>query len=140
MKKIKIFSLFLFLTVCFSCEENGLIADCSNCTVEEPEMATLIVKLKDIGIPVRVNIYEGELEDSILYDFTDSNVSEYNPAVKLNKRYSLTATYYIDGNTYVAIDAVTPKVKYTKDQCDEPCYYVYDRVADLRLKYTANGD
>ena len=140
MKKIKIFSLFLALAIFFSCEENGWIADCSNCTAEEPEMTTLVVKLKDIGIPVHVNIYEGELEDSVLYDFTDSNVSEYNPAVKLNKRYSLTATYYIEGNTYVAIDAVTPKIKYTKDQCDEPCYYVYDRVADLRLKYTAKDD
>lgn len=140
MKKIKILSLFLVLTVCFSCEENGWIADCSHCTPEEPDMTTLVVKLKDIGIPVRVNIYEGEVEDSVLYDFADSNLSEYNPAVKLNKRYSLTATYYIEGHTYVAIDAVTPKVKYTKDQCDEPCYYVYDRVADLRLKYTAKGD
>jgi len=140
MNRIIIITIFLVLTISFSCEENGWIADCSQCTAEEPDMATLVVKLKDIGIPVRVNIFEGELEDSVLYDFEDCNVSEYNPAVKLNKRYSLTATYYIDGNTYVAIDEVTPKVKYTKDQCDEACYFVYDREADLRLKYTARGE
>jgi hypothetical protein len=136
---IRIFFLAV-MTVCFSCEDKGWFADCSDCTSSEPRMTTLVVKLKDIDAPVYVNIYEGELEDSVLYDFTEFFGTEYTPMVNLNKRYTITATYHIDGNIYTAIDSATPKVKFTEDQCEEACYYVYDKVVDLRLKYTAKGN
>lgn len=136
---IRIFFLAV-MTVCFSCEDKGWFADCSDCTSSEPRMTTLVVKLKDIDSPVYVNIYEGELGDSILYDFAVIQGKEYNPAVSVNKRYTATATYNIDGYTYIAVDSATPKVRYTEEQCDEACYYVYDKVIDLRLKYTAKGD
>ena len=59
--------------------------------------------------------------------------------VTLNKKYTLTATYYQPDNYYVAIDAATPRVKFEKNQCDDPCYFVYDKEIDLRLKYTMNN-
>jgi len=60
--------------------------------------------------------------------------------VSLNKKYTVTATYQIDGDTYIAVDSAFPRVKYTKEQCEDPCYFVYDRIVDLRIKYLAGGE
>jgi hypothetical protein len=55
--------------------------------------------------------------------------------VTLNKKYTATAMYYYADNNYVVVDSAFPKVKYEKDQCNDPCYFVYDRVVNLRLHY-----
>ena len=89
-------------------------------------------------MPVKVRVYQGEIEDSVLYAYTEISGEKYTPGVTLNKKYTVTATYYTGGKTYIAIDSAVPKVKYIEDQCEEPCYFVYDRVIDLRLKYTAD--
>jgi len=128
---------FLILAVCFSCEEKGWFADCSECTTYEPETADLIIKTSEAETNAIIKIYEGGIEDSILYASFISWGSVTNYQIVLNKKYSVTATYSIDGNTYLAIDSATPRVRYTDDQCDEPCYFIYDHVVDLRLKYTA---
>ncbi len=88
---------------------------------------------------VKLNIYEGELEDSVLYRSVFPTGSVYNISVVLNKKYTVTATYFIDGNTYTAVDSATPRVRFTETQCEEACYFVYDRELDLRLKYTAGA-
>ncbi|HOW08761.1 MAG TPA: hypothetical protein PLX08_03060 [Bacteroidales bacterium] len=130
---------FTVIAVMFSCEDSGLITNCSDCTIDEPEEANLIIKLTSTELPVTVRIFEGELDDSILYDIvSDFRGSEYRRNVILNKKYTVTAEYVINRNNYYAIDACIPRVKYTKDQCDDPCYFLYDRVLDLRLKYTAD--
>lgn len=143
LRVMKSFFRILFLVViviCFSCEDKGWFTDCSDCTSNEPEKAILLIKLKKTESQVIVNVYEGELEDSVLYGSAIPWGSEYNFTVGLNKKYTVTATYNIEGNTYTAVDSATPKVKYTETQCEEACYYVYDRVVDLRLKYTAKGE
>jgi hypothetical protein len=140
MKRIlKIFFTAL-LAVFFSCEENGWFADCNDCTVEIPRTTFLFIKVTDTEMPVTINIYEGELEDSVLFDSGTvyNNVDEYSSNVPVNKSYSITATYKIDDDTYIAVDSAYPKVRFTEDQCEEACYYVYDREVDVRLKYTAN--
>jgi len=108
--------------------------------VEIPRTTELLIKVTDIEMPVLISIYEGELEDSVLYDsvIVYNNVNEYTSQVPVNKIYTITARYEIDDDTYTAVDSATPKVRYTEDQCEEACYYVYDREVDLRLKYTAN--
>ena len=140
MKRILKILFIIGLAVCFSCEEKGWFADCNDCTVEIPRTTDLLIKVTDIEMPVLISIYEGELEDSVLYDsaFVYHNVNEYTSQVPVNKIYAITARYEIDDDTYTAVDSATPKVRYTEDQCEEACYYVYDREADLRLKYTAN--
>ncbi len=125
------------IAVCFSCEDKGWFTDCSGCTSFEPEEAVLLIKLKDIESQVIINVYEGEIEDSVIYGSAIFSGQEYNFKVGLNKKYTLTATYFIGGKTYTAIDSATPKVRYTETQCEDACYFVYDRVVDLRLKYTA---
>jgi hypothetical protein len=130
--------LYLILVFCFSCEEQGLIVNCKDCTEEEPEKTFLEVKKdKDYsGNLILINVYEGNLEDSILYTSQISTFINSSISVTINKKYTVTGTYLINGNNYIVVDSATPRVKYNKDECDEPCYYVYDKVIDLRLKYT----
>jgi len=135
-KSIKII-LLLLIVVLFSCEEQGIFVKCPDCTKEEPVNILFDVKLDaNYGSTTIVNVYEGNLEDSILYKTYTSTGTSISIPVTINKKYTLTATYYIPINYYVVVDSATPRVRYEKNQCDNPCYFVYDKVVDLRLKYT----
>ena len=139
MKKLVIILLYILMIVFFSCEEQGWFADCSRCTTYEPETANLIIWTSESVNDVLINIYEGEIEDSIVYAsyIILGYINDNSYQVTLNKKYCITATYSIEGNTYTAFDSATPSVRFTNDQCGEPCYFVYDREVNLRLKYTA---
>ena len=138
MKKILKFIFLLILAVSFSCEEQGLIINCPDCTSEEPLKTNLEIMLRISidGSTTLINVYEGNLEDSVLYrSFTSSTALTMIP-VTINKKYTITATYFIPDDYYIAVDSATPRVKFDKKRCENPCYFVYDRVIDLRLKYT----
>jgi hypothetical protein len=123
---------------CFSCEDHGLFVKCHDCTEDEPLDTNLEVKL-DNSNPDRetlINVYQGNVEDSVLYDSFKTFSSSSSISVSVNKKYTVTATYSIGDIYYVAIDAATPRVRYDKTLCDNPCYFVYDTNIDLRLKYT----
>jgi hypothetical protein len=136
--KVKIF-LTIALLASFSCEDQGLIVKCPDCVAEEPKDTYLDVKLSydnNLRNKIHVNVYEGNIEDSVLYKTYDISGGQTTILVTLNKKYTVTASYYLPDNYYTAVDSATPRVKYEKTQCDEPCYYVYDTSIDLRLKYT----
>jgi hypothetical protein len=132
--------LFILLTIvlCFSCEEQGWIVRCPDCTANEPDQASLEIKFDDpqFGNTVMINIYEGDLEDSVLYKTYYVSGTKTTVPVTLNKRYTVTATYYIPDNYYIAVDSAYPRVRYDKNTCDDPCYFVYDKIVDVRLRYT----
>jgi hypothetical protein len=130
--------LFLILVICFSCEEQGLFVKCPDCTAEEPIETNLEIKidLNFYGNITLIKVYEGNLEDSVLYSSYQSPGKVTTIPVTINKKYTVTATYYIQGDYFIAVDSATPRVKYDKEQCDNPCYFVYDRICNLRLKYT----
>ncbi len=127
----------------FSCDKQILFIDdnqiftinCTECTSEEPVFANLEINLErayEGGI--LINVYEGNLEDSVLYiKFTGTGAS-VTPRVILNKQYTVTATYIISGKKYIVVDSAMPRVKYDKKHCNDPCYFVYDNILDLRLK------
>lgn len=129
--------VFLLLTFCFSCENQGLIVDCSSCVSQEPTTANLEIRTREIGQPVIVNVYRGELEDSVLVATLNASFGQTNMTADLNELITLTATYVVDGIKYIVVNSITPGLKYVKDQCDEPCYFVYNDKVDLRLKYLA---
>lgn len=132
----KIF-LFVALIFCFSCEDQGLIVRCPDCVADEPKNTDLDIKLDSSpGYITIVNVYEGNIEDSVIYSSVRTTSSSARINVTLNKKYSVTASYYENGNYYVAVDSATPRVRFEKSQCDNPCYFVYDRTLNLRLKYT----
>lgn len=129
--------LFVALIFCFSCEDQGLIVRCPDCVADEPVTTDLDIKLgSSPGYITTVNVYEGNIEDSVIYSSVKTTSSSASIKVTLNKKYSVTASYYENGNYYVAVDSATPRVRFEKSQCDNPCYFVYDRILNLRLKYT----
>lgn len=141
INKMKIISkivIFVSIVFFFSCEEQGLIINCSDCYADEPETAELEINLDQdyYGSQTVINIYEGNLEDSILYKTL--YVSDYQTTVPvtINKKYTVTAEYHRSDNYYITVDSATPRVKFEKSQCDEACYFVYDKICNLRLKYT----
>lgn len=135
VKSFKIL-IFLFSVLLFSCEEQGLIIKCPDCVKEEPLKYTLDIKLdmNNFGAPTEISIYEGNLEDSILFGTYNASGTHITILVPLNKKYTLTASYYVPDYYYTVVDSATPRVRYSKDQCDEPCYFVYDRFVNLKLK------
>ncbi len=137
---VKSFAL-LILVILFSCEEQPIITNCEDCYPEEPVETNIVIKIDpNFGnsLPgiVTVKVYEGNLEDNILRKEYITNSDKYEIMVDLNKKYTFTATYTDgNGNTYVAVDSATPRVRFEKNICDEPCYWVYDKVVNLRIKY-----
>jgi hypothetical protein len=134
-KAVKIF-LLLILTVLFSCEEQGLIVSCPDCTKDEPLKTKLDIKLKASiwGRSTLIVVYEGNLEDKVIYSTYSTTSSSTSISVTINKKYTVTATYYLPDGYYVVVDSATPRVKYDKELCNDPCYFVYDKVLDLRYK------
>ena len=139
---------FLIIVFCFSCEDEEQILscisiiNCSECTTDEPLTANLKIKLERLSkyrvsdFNIYITIYEGNLEEDIVFKAFKTSYTETSASVPLNKKYTLTARYNFDGNSYIAVNSVTPHVKYNKYTCDEPCYYVVDKSVNLRLKYT----
>lgn len=127
----------LLIAILFSCEEQGFLVNCKDCTVEEPTTATIEADL-DVSDSwndgTLVKIYEGNIEDSVILGIFRERTNKFNFEVPLNKTYTLTATYHF-GAEYTAVNCVFPRVRYNKEQCDDPCYFVYDRKINLKLKY-----
>jgi hypothetical protein len=135
-KILRIISLCI-LAIFFSCEDQSFIVQCSDCTIDEPVTAELYADLDpDHFYGSLVQIWEGNLEDSILVSSYTAYQKVFTQEVVLNKKYTVTATYYISGDRYVAVDSATPRVKYEKAQCDDPCFFLYDKKLELRFKYT----
>jgi hypothetical protein len=135
LSKIILITIILF---CFSCEDQGLIVKCADCLNDEPGDAVLDIKLdsNNSSFETIVNVYEGNVEDSVLYATLKTHISSASVKVTLNKKYTVTATYKEQNDFYIAIDSATPRVRFEKSQCDSPCYFVYDTVLNLRIKYT----
>lgn len=132
-----IIAFMLLLTL--SCEE-GYITDCSACYTSNNYEVILWIKyqtLEDItGLPV-VTLYEGNVNDSLILDrfyVTDSYSAIRYHAI-LYKDYSATLEFTIDDHRYKTTAAACPKVRYDETTCDEPCWYIYDNVIDLRIRY-----
>jgi hypothetical protein len=137
MKKALRVILFFILCVALSCEDKGLIVQCSDCVPDEPVSVELNAELDpDHFYGALIEIWEGNIEDSIRYGSYTSLNRTFTQSVTINKKYTITATYYISDDIFIAVDSATPRVKYDKTSCDDPCYYIYDTKLNLKLKYT----
>ncbi|MBK7713467.1 MAG: hypothetical protein IPJ37_22990 [Bacteroidales bacterium] len=134
-KFIRILTL-LILVFSFSCEDQTFIIECSDCKPDEPVDAELFADLDpDYFYESLVQIWEGNLEDSILVGSYPAYSRTFTQSVILNKKYTISATYITSKGTFIAVDSATPRVKYEKAQCEEECFYVYDTKCNLKLKY-----
>ena len=138
MKILIRLSIFILLILSFSCEKSfPFLVVCEDCITDEPTRAELQIKLTgQIYDLINISIYEGTLDDNILYGNINPGTDITYFSVPVNKRFTLTATYRHNGKTYTAVDSVLPRVKYDRNSCDDPCYFVYDNVVNLMLKYT----
>lgn len=136
MKGLFILGIFILL----SCDKEGWFINCQECIREEPTDATLLINFdpyRGMITTPQVEIFEGCLEDSIsIATFSQwSGTSTY--LVKINKKYTVTVTFIDEkGIKYIAVDSATPRYLYIPDKCNEPCYYVYDKTVNLKIKYT----
>jgi hypothetical protein len=142
MRIVTKYIIFLSLLIIFSCEKRGLIVNCKDCFSKEPAKATIEVKLDPYhpGIDsyaALIKVYEGNLEDSLVIGSYSIADSEWEFEVDINKKYTFTATYATSKATYIVVDETYPKVRYENEQCTDPCYFVYDKKVNLKLKYSA---
>jgi hypothetical protein len=132
--------LFPILVLLLSCDKVGLFISCDDCTADEPVKVNLDVAFDQYKAtmlnPPEINVYEGNIEDSILLGNYTPKSSPTEITVGINKKYTLTATYNYYDHTIIAFDSATPGVKYESDKCDDPCYYVYDNKVNLKIKYS----
>jgi hypothetical protein len=138
MKIVLRLTMFIILASVFSCEKDFL-TKCPDCTSDEPETVDLIIYVDNPVSSVSnltINIYEGNLEDNILiksYSMQNREVTYFE--AQINKKYTVTANYTYGNRTYIAVDSAIPRIRYEPDECDNPCYYIYNKNLDLRLKY-----
>ena len=136
---IKIYLLTAILLLLLSCDGKFVIVNCDDCTTDEPKTINLALSFEpETGNAVQVDVYKGVIEDNILLDsFTTTSIS-YTYNVDINVRYTFTAKYEnisFSGKTIVVVATVYPRVRYEKSQCENNCYYVYDKKVNLRVKY-----
>ena len=139
MLTFKKYLLIFTLLILFSCDKSIFSINCSDCTVDEPKIALIAISLNG-NTPDQtqtiIRVYSGNLEDSVLLTTFSGASSDQTYSVSLNKKYTFTATYRINGSSYTTVDAIFPRTKYEKSVCKDPCYYVYDKKVNLKLKYT----
>jgi len=133
-----VYFISLFFLLFFSCED-GFVTDCRECY--EEGIGDVQLELILGGSPVyepfykTVTIFEGAIEDSLILNRFGTELAYMTIDAMLYKNYTVTLKFSISGKEYIAVDAVCPKVRYDESSCDQPCYYIYDNVADLRLRY-----
>ncbi len=127
-----------FILLLFSCEE-GFITDCNECYTDNPNVFLKIRFRNPESVPVNptITLYEGNVNDSLIlekYYISDPySYIDYNAI--LYKDYSATLEFTYNNKKYVITAAACPKMKYDETTCEEPCYFLYDNVLDLRLRY-----
>lgn len=137
MINYKIYIFFLIIVLIFSCEDSKYNTNCDDCLSEEPEQTTITTEMDDSGnYGTLIMLYEGRIEDNVVLDSIRLYYTRYEKRVSLNRMYTITATYNINNKLYTVVNSTTPRVNYTETMCEEPCYFVYDRMMDLKLKYT----
>jgi hypothetical protein len=141
MKSALKYIFILSIIFLFSCDKSTLFLPCSGCTATEPTEAVLEIKVqgpngKDDVYGTIIRIYDGNLEDDVLLTSFESTGLNLTYTAKISKKYTFTATYFINGSSYTTVDSVEPVTIYEKDKCTDPCYFVLDKAVDLRLKYT----
>jgi hypothetical protein len=127
----------IIISALFSCENPFIYNKCPDCYNTEPITAEITAKLSPAslqGMPTKINVYDGLLEDGVLIGTYESFSTEWRCVVKVNKRYTVTATYYYYGTNYVCIDDARPGVRYQKLLCEQPCFQIVENNLDLRIK------
>ncbi len=137
---IYILLIFQLLIISVGCERDvpsKLVAiDCNDCDPVRPEEGKLIVTLtiNDENPFIPLIIYKGNIEDNNIEYIDTSYSADYWVRVPVNNYYSISAEYKSGDKTIFAVDGDDFKIKYSKSDCDYPCYYYYGGYYDLQLR------
>lgn len=138
MKTVSRILIFIIGTVLFSCEKPLWILRCHDCVEKEPSTVTIVVRLNPSSLTnhsTEIKVYSGHTEGDILLGEYTTFAEKWYHTVPLNKKYTISASYYNSGRYYTATGSVLPGVRYEENLCDAPCYITYDYKLDLRIKY-----
>jgi len=139
MKSAIRLTVICILVILFSCQKSDMSESrCADCFTAEPTTAEIKVSLSPFAYSnykTTISIYEGYLQDSILFQRFETTSSTWFHTLTINKTYTFVARYYKDGTYYEAINSVTPTVKVEKFWCVSKCYRVIGDHCDLRIKY-----
>lgn len=132
-------AVVVILTLLLSCEDS-FVSDCSECYPEGVPRAQLKILYRNpdrIPINPKVTLYEGAVENGIIINqyFIEEGVSFIEVDAILYKDYSATLEFNFDGRKYITTAGACPKVGFDNSSCEEPCYFLYDNILDLRLRY-----
>jgi hypothetical protein len=138
MSRTSIILAILFLLL-FSCEE-GYLTNCDECYTNNDNNVVLKIRYRNehyVPINPVVTLYDGNISDSVIIEkfrITDpySYIDYY---AILYKDYSAMLEYTYDGKKYAVVASACPKVRHDETTCEESCWYVYDNILDLRLRY-----
>jgi len=138
MNRKQLYIIIFTIIVILSCDENFVIVNCSDCLQSEPVEANIKLEMDDNGnYNGTIRIYEGNIEDSILWMSTVVYARTMEFTVQINKKYTFRVDYQgKNGVKYSAIDSAYPRVKFEAEQCSSgPCFYIYDNKLNMKLKY-----
>jgi hypothetical protein len=131
--------LTITILLLFSCEE-GYLTDCTRCYTSQNYSVILKINLdnhdRNFENPV-FTLYEGPVSDGVIiekYQLRNTNSIVYQDAL-LYKDYSATLEFSYNGRQYVTTAGACPKVRYDETTCEQPCWYIYDNIIDLNLRY-----
>lgn len=132
-------AVVVILTLIVSCEDS-FVSDCSECYPEGVPRAQLRILYRNpdyVPVNPKVTLYEGAVEEGIMIRqyIIEEAVSFIEVDAILYKDYSATLEFNLDGQKYITTAGACPKAGFDKNSCEEPCYFVYDNVLDLRLRY-----
>lgn len=132
-------AVVVLLTLLFSCEES-FVGDCGDCHPEGLPQTKLIILYRNpdfVPFSPVVTLYEGAVEDGIIISqyVIEVAYSYIEVDAFLYKDYSATLEFSHEGRRYITTAGACPQAGYDKSSCEEPCYFVYGNILDLRLRY-----
>jgi hypothetical protein len=113
--------------------------ECDYCYSEKPELvsANLIfsghIIQEDEASSIWYTVYDGEAFNSEVIEEGYVNKSDFKVYLEPSKTYTVVAIYFLRDKTYYVINECFTKIKYLRQTCDNPCYYVYDIQCELNL-------
>lgn len=137
--KCLIFSfLFFILMSVVACSKGGTgDASCDSCYFNEPTESQVVLRfsISDENPLVDFAIYRGETFDGtpIYQGMADS--SELEIWLPLGSHYTVVADYCSNARNISVVAVGHLYADLTRTLCDEPCYMVYGRRFDLRLRF-----
>lgn len=136
----KILTIFALMAAFLACERDipnewtGF--DCEKCYRQKPDSGALnaVLTINGENPFVPLVIYRGNIEDNDIEYIDTSWSDDYWLIVPVDRYYTITAEYKQNGKTVITLDGDKFKLKYSENDCDEPCYYFKGGYYDLRLK------